>query len=161
MNAPWPPDKLLRLSILEAEQFQIHIWSDRRGITLRYYDQPYQTWAAYATTRSAGKPQPETYALWATDSGRYRQTGAGTFDLSYQDGKLVMTRGDLILLIVPLPGPPQEVYLEGAGKVRGLELIRSQPVPLPTPFVVKNGSKTRWRSSSAIPVPVSSTSANR
>jgi len=35
--------------------------------------------------------------------------------------------------------------------------LRPKPVPLPGGFVVKNGSKIRWRISAGMPLPVSRT----
>jgi hypothetical protein len=59
------------------------------------------------------------------------------------------TAGRQILKAVPMPGKP---------KLRTTE--RLSPVPCPTPFVAKNGSKMRACISGVIPEPVSAT-ANR
>jgi len=131
LNASWSAGLALRISILDPQQLQLHLWSGTRGVTLRYYPEYHQTWAAYATTREAGKPRPAELALWGTSEDYYRRSGVGTVELHVQAGKLLLVRGDLTLLAVPMEGPPQEVYLEGSGLVRGLALVPSNYTPEP------------------------------
>jgi outer membrane protein assembly factor BamB len=126
---PWPAGSSLRLSILDPERLQVHLWSGAQGVTVRYYPEYHQTWALYATTREGSKPRPDKYVLGATAGDRYRRAGVGTVQLQYQGGNLLLTRGDLLLGSVPLAGPPGEVYVEGGGMVRGLAVRGSQWLP--------------------------------
>lgn len=135
LDLTWEQGSALRFSLLapdEHRELSLHLWNGQQGVTLTYYPRYYNTWAAYATTRAPGEPEPAQFALWATDGGRYRRCGIGTLELHYHQGNLVLTRGDVRLLSVPFEGPPGEVYLEGAGLVRGLEMVR-QAVPPPAP----------------------------
>ena len=131
LGTPWPAGLALRLSILDPQQFQLHLWSGARGVTLRYYPEYQQCWAAYGAAREPGKPRPAEYALWATSEDYYRRCGIGAVEIHIQEGKLVLGRGDLTLLSVPMEGPPSEVYLEGGGLVRGLTLVESKWAPEP------------------------------
>jgi preprotein translocase subunit SecF len=73
---------------------------------MSYHANWYQQWGIYGTTRGGDKFLPDTYALWATDGGRYFQGGAGTVVVLYRDGYLYLTRGDVLLGAVPFDGPP-------------------------------------------------------
>jgi len=126
---PLPAGSALRLSILGPERLQVHVWSGQQGVTVRYYPEYHQTWALYATTRRGSKPRPDQYVLGATAGDRYRRAGVGTVQLQYQGGNLLLTRGDLLLGSVPLAGPPNEVYVEGLGLVRGLAVGGPQWLP--------------------------------
>jgi len=140
LNPPWQAPLALRLSILDAQHFQLHLWTGTLGVTLRYYPDYHQTWAAYGASREAGKSRPAEMTLWATSEDYYRRAGVGTVELHLQAGRLFLTRGDLTLLSVPMVKPPSEVYLEGAALVRGLEFVASKWTPEPVvvrPALVK------------------------
>ena len=129
LNHQWKPDTTLRLSLIDPGLLQLHFWRGRQGVTLRYCPPAVKTWGAYRTTRQGTRPQPSTFADWALDGGRYRRAGLGTFEVRYHDGNIVLTRGDLRLLSVPMEGLPAEVYLEGSGLVRGVTIYRSTGGP--------------------------------
>ncbi len=140
LNLPWPDRAALRLSLWEPDPLELHLWNGREGVTLRCHRHFHYSWAAYGTTREEGKPQPAEMTLWATDEGRYRRVGIGTVEVHYREGNLTLARGDLPLLTVPMDGPPREVFLETAGQVRGLAMVRSTVVPEPprgTPVVLR------------------------
>ena len=129
LTAPWPAGSALRFSVLDPDRLQIHVWSGAQGVTVRYYPEPHQTWALYATTREGAKPRPAKHVLAATAGDRYRRAGFGSVRLQHQSGNLVLLRGDLVLGSVPLAGPPSEVFIEGSGLVRGLAVVPSQWLP--------------------------------
>lgn len=132
---PWPAGHTLRLGLCEANPFQIHLWNGTQGITLRYYPQFHQVWAAYAVQRQEGNPRPADYVLLNTTGDLYRRTGLGTIELHHRDGRLLMVRGEVLLLDVPCPWPPAEVYLEGTALVRGVAVVPSTAVPVqPQPW---------------------------
>lgn len=131
LKAPWPDDAAWRLGLNDVKELDLHFWSGREGITLRLYPAMSGTWVAYKTTRDGDGPQPQTLALWALDNGKYARSKGGTVEIRFQDGRLVLTRGDLVLLSVPFPGLPQEVYLQGSLNLRGVAMAPSAPAPLP------------------------------
>ena len=149
IQQPWQAGSAMRLSILTYKTLRLYFWRGDQGVAMVYYPNWYQQWAAYGTTRTGNKPKPDTYAFWATDSGRFQQSGAGTVLLLYQDDHLYLTRGDLLLMAVPLEKPPTEVFLETEGMVWGLQFLRCRGgpgVPQPRPTVAKLGkpAEANW-----------------
>ena len=141
LRAPWVPDAVLRWSCHSSQPFGVHLWTGQRGISLWYYGPGNrESWAAYQTTCRPGQPlvvdgrslpvnDPEL-ALITTDDGRTGHAVAGTFAVRHQRGSLVLTKGDLQLLSVPLADLPREVYFQGnAALLRDLALYRATPVP--------------------------------
>lgn len=129
LKAPWRPDAALRVSVAEPRDFRMHFRAGRAGVTLRLFPDFRQTWAAYALASHDDKPQPVEAALWATDQGRYRRTGIGTVAVYHHQGQLILARGDVRLLTVPLASPPDEVVFEGSACVRGVTLFDVRGVP--------------------------------
>jgi hypothetical protein len=134
LQAPWSDDAVLRLGLFGFNEMKLHFWNGDEGITLQWFHHARpQTWAAYRTVRKDGTPEPELRALLTTDDGRHVRSGLGTFELRHQDGMLVMSRGDVRLLGVPMAAPPQEVYFEGRSHVSVFAMYRGEPVPPPDP----------------------------
>ena len=141
LKAPWPADAVLWLSLDDTKPLSLHFWHPREGVTLRFYRSSYwQSWVAYRITRRPGEQLAlgdqqlvvgdPGMALLSTDDRRAGLTPAGTYAVRHQDGSLVMTKGDVRLLTVPMAAPPSEVYLEAdAAPLYGLAMARSGPVP--------------------------------
>ena len=126
-----PAGAAVRLAAADYANLRIHIWSNAKGITLDAHG-PTGPWTAYATSRADGKPLPTGYVTVARDEGRMARTNpAGTvgIELRYEDGLVVLARGDVRIMEAPLDAPPTEVFLEGAATVR--EIAAVQPLPLP------------------------------
>jgi len=159
LNTPWNHDTTLRLSLIDPQLFQLHFWRGDCGVTLRYCPAAVKTWGAYGTTRRSKTPYPATpfpatYADWALDCGRFRRCGLGTFEVRYHNGNIVLTRGDLLLLSVPLDGLPTEVYLQGSALVRGMSIYRSTggpkpPEPDPVVLCVDKPAEETWQTALA------------
>ncbi len=129
LAADWPAGHALRLGLSEANPFQVHLWNGTRGITLRYYPDFHQSWAAYAVGRQEGSPRPGDYVLLATTGDLYRRSGLGTIEVHHRDGRLYLVRGEVVLLDVPCPALPAEVYLEGTALIRGVAVVPAPTVP--------------------------------
>lgn len=135
---PWPAEDALRLGLSEANPFQIHLWNGTRGVTLRYYPDFHQVWAAYAVGRQGGSPRPADYVLLATTGDLYRRSGLGTVEMYCRQGRLYLARGELVLLEVPCPLVPTEVYLEGVALFRGLAVVPAKGLPSqPEPWLLR------------------------
>ena len=119
----WQEGSLLRMSVTTYRPLRIYLWRGQQGLAILYYPNVNHSWMAYSVTRKGGNPQPDSYALWGCDGWRYQQSWLGTVMLLYRDGMLHLMRGDLPLLSVPCPEPPQETYLDIEGLVRGLEML--------------------------------------
>ncbi|HEX5105296.1 MAG TPA: PQQ-binding-like beta-propeller repeat protein, partial [Pirellulaceae bacterium] len=132
---------VLRLSLEHYNRLQMHFFHESEGISLIYYEDQNYRWAAYATTREAGKAKPATWAITATDDDRCRRTElrhGGPIELRWQPagegpGELVLSRGDIVLVSAPLSGPPTDVFFEGRAAFQGIELVRTQGGPSPLP----------------------------
>src|SRR5262245_11770316 len=140
LKCPWPADGVLRLQLENYNRLRLHFFHEQAGVTLIYYEDQSYRWAAYATTREAGKPTPKSWAITATDDDRCRRSEirfGGPLELRYREGELILSRGDIVLLAAPLAGPPTDVYLEGRATVQGLSLVRASGLPstLPGPPV--------------------------
>jgi outer membrane protein assembly factor BamB len=141
LKAPWPADAVLRLSLASSQPVKLYFWRPKESILLCYYpEEPGRSWAAYRSDRRPGQPivigqqlhvvVDPALALLATDSRRGRQTAAGTYQVRHQNGSLVMTKGDVRLLTVPMAEPPAEVYFEGESLLlRDIALFRGEPAP--------------------------------
>src|SRR5262249_47858329 len=90
---------------------------------------PRPTWAAYRITRKGPEARPATFSLAATDNDRYERSAAGTIDIRHQTGELVLSRGDLRLLTVPLDCHPAEVYIGQLAWLRSFAMYRGEPMP--------------------------------
>ncbi|WLD10536.1 PQQ-binding-like beta-propeller repeat protein [Planctellipticum variicoloris] len=133
LKAPWSADTVLRLTAFDIEDLSIHCWRGPNGRTLRYYTKrdPHH-WAAFRTRRETVIPRPADYeALLTTDNAAFFRSTPGTFDLRWQDGRLILSRGDLVLLSVLTPEAPDEIYLEGHFRLRGISLQKATPLTLP------------------------------
>jgi outer membrane protein assembly factor BamB len=129
LQARWEPGTMLRLWPVDMENFQIHVWAGQEGVSFRYYPDFHQSWAAFQARRNANEARPERLQLWATDQGRYRRTGIGSFAMCWHDGRLSLVRGDIPLVSVPFSERPQEVCLEGRALVRGIALATTADGP--------------------------------
>ncbi|MBS0202482.1 MAG: PQQ-like beta-propeller repeat protein [Planctomycetes bacterium] len=129
LRSPWPDDALLRLTPFEVTDLTIYLWRGPSGVAVRFYSrrEPF-TWAAFEVVRENSSPKPIRWGLLTTDNGGYVRAGMGTFDLRYQDGGITLARGGIPLLTAPLADRPDEVYVEGAFRLRGISIHRSAPL---------------------------------
>ncbi len=130
----WPADAALRLALHDFDQFEMRFWDGDEGLLLRV--DPHKTpglWCGYSARRENGKLDTTRLTLLATDSARHQRSHWGPVELRWQNGTLVMTRGNVRLLTVPLEKPPREVEWNGKATVRGIALYRSTPVPAESP----------------------------
>ncbi|MDQ3329627.1 MAG: hypothetical protein M3552_03070, partial [Planctomycetota bacterium] len=135
----WRDDAVLRIAPFDVAEFALHFWSGDSGTAIRFYPhQRPQLLAAYSITREGQEPTPKTLRLVATDGGTYSRANAGAMEIRHQEGQLVVTRGALPLLVVPMPESPSEVFIETRARLRTLAMYRGEAAPLPPPTVHKN-----------------------
>ena len=94
----------LRLKLENFNRLKLHFFHEQAGATFIYYEDQGYRWAAYATTREAGKPAPKTWAMTATDDDRCRRSElryGGPIELRYREGEVILSRGDIVLLAAP------------------------------------------------------------
>jgi outer membrane protein assembly factor BamB len=132
LQAPLKPKTVLRLTLAEFNDLKLHFWHGNEGISLHYYQNPGQSWAAYSTTRKPGDAKPTTYALATTDEERNWRTNPAepcTFDLRLQDGVLTLSRGDVRVLSAPFAGAADEIYYDGHALFRQISVAPSAELP--------------------------------
>ena len=130
LRAPWTDETLLRLTPFEMTDFTLYFWRGPQGVALRFYTrrEPHQ-WAAFSIVRENSLPKPLRFGLLTSDNGNYVRAGAATFDLRHQDGGITLARGGITLLTAPMVAIPDEVYIEGQFRLRGISLHKSAPLP--------------------------------
>jgi outer membrane protein assembly factor BamB len=134
LRAPLPADGGVRFALEGSNRLAIHAFNGEQGVMLVYYEDLRNRWVAYTTTRKAGEPKPSTFAVTATDDERARRAEiryGGPLELRYHAGRLLLLRGDIVLLAAPLPAPPSDIYFEGKAIFEGLALVRTHDFPLP------------------------------
>jgi outer membrane protein assembly factor BamB len=155
LKAPWPEHAVLRLALENYNRLRLHFYHGEAGVALVYYEDQNYRWAAYATTREPGKPLPKTWAITGTDDDRCRRTElrqGGPIGITYSGGELVLSRGDIVLVSAPLPGPPTEVYFEGRAAFQGIALARAEGVPAlpphnPVSLDIAKPAELAWQAS--------------
>lgn len=85
------------------------------------------------------------------DNARFRMMREGGLDIRYQDGHVVIARGDVVLLTVPMAQAPREVTMETEGRLWLAEELRFKPLVLDkaadsSPLAEKRkASELSWR----------------
>ncbi|MEI6634921.1 MAG: PQQ-binding-like beta-propeller repeat protein [Planctomycetota bacterium] len=126
-----PPGAAVRLASPDYANLRIHVWSGAKGVSLDAHG-PTGPWTAYATSRADDKPIPKAYVTVARDDGRMARTNpAGTvgIELRYEDGLVVLARGDVRIMEAPLDAPPTEIVFEGAATFRDIAAVQALPLP--------------------------------
>jgi len=141
LRSPWTADTVLRLSVDSTSPLKLHFWQPGQGVALCYYrGAHWRSWVAYRTTcpptgqMMIGDEQHVVsdpgLALLATDERRSGRTASGTYAIRHQNGALIVTKGDIRLLTVPMDAPPDEVYFEGTSALlRDIAVYRGEPAP--------------------------------
>ena len=107
-------------------EFRTEFWTGQQGARLvldRHGDLH-----GYVLSREQGKPPA---CLAASHEAAWTLLPRGPVDLRWQDGEIVLARGDVLLLRVPLKEPPAEGRLESNGTLRLLQALDCRPLPAP------------------------------
>jgi outer membrane protein assembly factor BamB len=131
----------LRMLLRDPASLRIMAWSGNRAAVIET-DAAARglRWCGSVLLRPApGRPAEQRW-LASTSDGRAHRSGAGqrgfsgVLELRYLDGSIVLSRGEVRLVEVPLPAEPDEVLFDGDYSILGLELVRAAaPPPLPEP----------------------------
>lgn len=129
LRAPWPPDAVLQIAPFDHDGLGIHFWSGLTGVSLYYYEHPRPMWAGYRTTRRANELVPATHVLLGTDNDRYHRSMRGIIEVRHQKGTLVVSRGDLRLVTIPMAETPSEVIFERRALFQSFTMYRGPSIP--------------------------------
>ncbi len=72
----------------------------------------------------------QTVEFVGDDGWKWRHLRSGALDLRYQDGRVVVARGGVVLLTVPMSKPPQRAVAELRSRLNYVEQLRLEPLPL-------------------------------
>lgn len=149
----------LRVNVQNPSGMRIVAWAGTRGAVIEVSppgeEEAFNVaprWCGSVLTRPAPDKPIDGRWLVSTSDGRGGRTGAGwlpgwvefkgVLELRYCSGALVLSRGEVRLVEVPLPAAPDEVRFEGAMVLSGVEMVRAvEPLPLPQALP----ATTEWR----------------
>ncbi len=131
LRALWVEDAVLRMTVYDLESWAIYVWRGNVGIRLQVFRhrQP-QVWAAHRIARPNSQSAAVIGELLTTDCGRWQQTLFGTIELRAEGGRLLLTRGDLPILMVPFENAPDEIVFDGRVKFRDISMYRGDALPV-------------------------------
>lgn len=149
LRPAWTPETLLRVGLFNVERLELLFYSGTKGVVFRLWPSRYDSWAAYSVRRTSDPATPAAYRFIAADNGRYWRSGSGTFDVAWRSGKLLLRRGDLILLQADFPETPGVALIRGKAMVRGLQVVEGDDCRLPeadtgAQRTAVEPSKLRW-----------------
>lgn len=138
LRSPWSAGTTLTLwtTEVQSEIAKLHLWngdagpSGVQGVTLELRQRPYEHWTAYQATKQPAEPLPQQLIFATGDNDRARRTGEGPIDLRWHEGRVWLSRGDILLLTVPLAAPPQSVWFEGTAVLKGIGLAQVEGMPI-------------------------------
>ncbi|MFM7843742.1 MAG: hypothetical protein ACKPEY_05875, partial [Planctomycetota bacterium] len=131
-RGPLGDDIALRLSFDPVANVQFHCWSGQQGISFIRYGADQQRWLAYATTLQNDEALPHTWSLVASDAGRNRRSAlriTAPVELRQRDGRLILSRGDIVLVQAPLAAPLTDLFVAGKATFHGITVIRTKDGP--------------------------------
>lgn len=133
LRAPLAGDRALRVGMEAFHRLQVHFWQGQQGVMLIYHEDDAWRWSAYRVDRDMGAIVPKSARLLATDDGRARRTGlrsGGPLEFRLNEGQMVLSRGDVVLIRVPMPDAPTEVLFSGKATFYGITLVASGAPPV-------------------------------
>ena len=117
--------QLLRLALYDVSDLSLEAWHGEEGARIVFGTDPFLRGARL--TRESGAPVPQRVAC----DQRCPYLRRTPIDFRYQDGHLLAACGDVVLLAVPLPGPPTEVYLRTQSRLMACRRLPCRPLKLP------------------------------
>ncbi len=154
LRPAWHPEMALRFSLHNHNGLRIYAYHGRQGVCFALYSQPQMRWGGYLARRNLDEIAPEHQSFVGTDGGRFQRSGAGTVELRYADGQMILSRGNVVLLAVPMPGPPDDVYFDGLIFWQGIAAMRTEPPTLDharRPVVLRSTHPGRMAFRSTLP----------
>lgn len=142
---PLRPGAALRLWVSDPTELRIVAWSGTAGAAIEVEGPTTgPRWCGSVLARQATNAPANSRWLAHTSDGRGTRSGggwhvgyrsfSGIIELRAVEGGLLLSRGDVRLVEVPLPASPDEVLLEGKVMIHGIELVPAvEPPPLPPP----------------------------
>ena len=129
----WTPENAVRVALQQGSHLRIHVWGEGHGVSL--FLTP--AGAAYRITQQPGEALLKQdvrlglAALLTTDDRRGARLPHAAYQIRCQDRAVVVTKGNIRVMTVPLEGPPKSIYLQvpNDAMLHDLAIFRSGPAP--------------------------------
>jgi outer membrane protein assembly factor BamB len=124
LQPPSADGHVIRLRLHTPNRLSFLVRNETQAARIEWRD----AWQLVALINSPDAPQK--FRVIGGDNGRWRAFRQGTIDLRYQDDQLILARGDIVLITIPM-GAPTSITLEAQGQLKLAERLRLQPIALP------------------------------
>jgi len=135
------PGRMLRLGHADGKQLDLEVWNGNAAVRLQIAPSKWTIQARALTwtdTRSSAVVRAS-----CDDRGAWRWYGYGAIDIRYQDGRILVCRGEVPLLAVPMPKAPVGANLTCARSRLWLAEVRAcRPLPLPADWTGRHDATT-------------------
>ena len=129
----WTPENAVRVALQQGSHLRIHVWGEGHGVSL--FLTP--AGAAYRITQQPGEALLKQdvrlglATLLTTDDRRGARLPHAAYQVRCQDRAVVVTKGNIRVMTVPLEGPPKSIYLQvpNDAMLHDLAIFRSGPAP--------------------------------
>ncbi len=124
LQPPTADGRVIRLRMHATSRLSFLIECEKQNARIDFSD----GWQLLAFVNSA--ESPEQFRAIGGDNGRWNSFRQGTLDLRYQQGQLILARGDMVLLAIPI-GEPASITLDTQCQLKLAENLRLQPIVVP------------------------------
>ncbi len=107
------PGRMFRLGVHQSQKFDLEFWDGNDGVRILIEPKVGRI-QAHSLTRRDARAKP-TVTESFDDLGAWRWYRLGTIDLRYQNGQILVCRGQVPLLRAPMPRPPTAGSLTASG----------------------------------------------
>ena len=98
------PGRMLRLGHVDGSKFDLEFWGGNAAVRVQIVPGQWLI-RAHALTRTDFR-STAVISYSCDDQGAWRWHGYGAIDIRYQDGRILICRGEVPLLAVPMPTAP-------------------------------------------------------
>jgi len=127
-----------RLRMTYVEQLRLGFWRGKEGVLVEYVKNE-GTLQAFNFPRTPGKslhdaikqrvPEKPSHTIIDSDQGLWRRAFSdGPIEVRYENGALLICRGDLLFLTLPMPEPPEHFLLDTKCRLKSAEHCRLPPL---------------------------------
>ncbi len=121
---------MLRLGVFQSQKCDLEFWNGNDGIRILIEPQKKRIGVHSLTRRDAGAKPTVTGSF--DDLGAWQWYRLGAIDLRYQNGQILICRGEIPLLRAAMPRPPTEGSLVGTGvRLTQAEARTCRPLAIP------------------------------
>ena len=132
-------ERLLRLGIASAKKCQLEFRGADNVVRIRIQPKKRIAIASFALQDLKSDPTPKDSG---DDHYQWRSDSFHTWDIRYQDGRIMICRGEVPVLSAVMPKPPVEGKLDCSGlRVRLAEVRRVPPLALPDDTVDQTSTR--------------------